>query len=310
MSSSRGKILVIRGGAIGDFILTLPALAALRAQFSQARLEILGYPHIADLAVAGGLADAVQAIASRPMAGFFARRGELAEDLADYFSGFDIILSYLYDPDQIFQTNVRNCTLAQFIVGPHRPDENSPTPAAQVFLKPLERLAIFEADPVPRLNLPPAVSPNVAEIALHPGSGSETKNWPEANWAALLDWLMASTSARVLLVGGEAEGDRLARLAERHPGPRLSVAQNLPLVELGRRLQSVALFVGHDSGISHLAAALGLPGLILWANSTLEIWRPPSPRFEILRYSGGLARLPVEIVSGEVARLLRYSQSG
>ena len=55
VASTGGKILVIRGGAIGDFILTLPAIAALRNQFPQAHLEILGYPHIAQLALAGGL---------------------------------------------------------------------------------------------------------------------------------------------------------------------------------------------------------------------------------------------------------------
>ena len=44
---SNGKLLVIRGGAIGDFILTLPALAALRCQFPQSSVELLGYPQIA-----------------------------------------------------------------------------------------------------------------------------------------------------------------------------------------------------------------------------------------------------------------------
>jgi hypothetical protein len=57
VSSFEGRILVIRGGAIGDFILTLPAIAALRRQFPAAHLEVLGYPHIAQLALAGGLAN-------------------------------------------------------------------------------------------------------------------------------------------------------------------------------------------------------------------------------------------------------------
>src|SRR6266446_209812 len=121
-----GKILVIRGGAIGDFILTLPAIAALRGQFPEAHLEVLGYPHIVQLALAAGLVDRVQAIESRPLAGFFARNGELAEDLADYFSEFDLIVSYLYDPDGIFQTNVARCSRAQFIAGLHRPNESEP----------------------------------------------------------------------------------------------------------------------------------------------------------------------------------------
>ena len=156
---SKGRILVIRGGAIGDFILTLPAIAALRQQFPQAHLEVLGYPHIVQLAKAGGLVDRVQAIEARGLAGFFARNGELSEDLRDYFSEFNIILSYLYDPDEIFKTNVARCSHGQFIVGPHRPDETNAIHATNVFLQPLQRLAIFDADAIPRLaihyQLPP-----------------------------------------------------------------------------------------------------------------------------------------------------------
>ncbi|HVV72835.1 MAG TPA: hypothetical protein VHI52_15280, partial [Verrucomicrobiae bacterium] len=125
MSVFRGKILVIRGGAIGDFILTLPALAALRRQFPEAFLEVLGYPHISRLAIAGGLANQTRSLEGRDLAAFFGRGAELTEELRDYFSEFDLIISYLYDPDQIFRTNVGRCSPAQFIPGPHRPDERS-----------------------------------------------------------------------------------------------------------------------------------------------------------------------------------------
>ena len=146
---TRGKILVIRGGAIGDFILTLPVLAALRAQFPNADLEVMGYEHIASLAVEGVLASAVRRIDARPLAGFFAEGGDLDSGLRQYFATFSVIVSYLYDPDEIFQKNVARCSKAQFIVGPHRPDEKRDTHACEVYLKPLERLAIFDADPVP-----------------------------------------------------------------------------------------------------------------------------------------------------------------
>jgi len=65
---SAGKILVVRGGAIGDFILTLPVFAALREHFPNAHLEVLGYAHIASLAKAGGLVDAVRSIEAGPLA--------------------------------------------------------------------------------------------------------------------------------------------------------------------------------------------------------------------------------------------------
>jgi len=314
VKSARGKILVIRGGAIGDFILTLPAIAALRKHFPDAYLEVLGYPHIAQLAVAGGLADRVVPIGARAMAAFFARGGELAEELVDYFSEFDLIISYLYDPDQIFSTNVARCTQAQFIAGPHRPREGTNIHAAQLYLKPLERLAIFDADPIPRLRMnsqsatPASPLFRNAEagervLALHPGSGGEHKNWPEANWAELLESLINETNFNLLLVGGEAEDERLQRLAAALPPSRVRVAQSRPLPELAQLLQRCTSFIGHDSGISHLAAAVGLPGLILWGETSEEIWRPPSDKMIILCHPAGLANLPTSDVLDKILLL-------
>ncbi len=304
MSAIKPRILVIRGGAIGDFILTLPAIAALRRQFPQAHLEVLGYPHIAHLAVAGGLADRVQPIEARGLAGFFARGGTLELDLMDYFSEFDLIISYLYDPDEIFKTNIGRCLVGQFIVGPHRPDETERTHATQVYLKPLERLAIFDADPVPRLSLNPQPS-TLNQLALHPGSGSEKKNWPEAKWAGLIQQIMATTNWDLLLVGGEAEGERLRRLAAALPPARCSIAQGLPLAELAQRIQSGAAFVGHDSGITHLAAAVGLPCVVLWADTLEEIWRPQGERLVVLKEITGVRTISVEKVLNELRRLVR-----
>lgn len=302
MSRQRGKILVIRGGAIGDFILTLPALAALRQQFPNAFLEVLGYPHIVGLAVAGGLVDRARHIEAAGLASFFARNGELSESVADYFSEFDIIISYLYDPDRIFQTNVARCSPAQFIVGPHRPDEALGVSASAAYLKPLERLAIFNADPVPRLAVKRAPAPE-RQLVLHPGSGSPRKNWAEESWAELLQYLVAETGLNLLLVGGEAEGERLQRLAAALPPGRTRVAQSRPLPELASLLQDSAAFVGHDSGVTHLAAALGLGGIVLWGDTVEQVWRPPSNKMVVLRSAGGLKRLQARTVFEAIQRL-------
>jgi heptosyltransferase-3 len=320
VSAIKPKILVIRGGAIGDFILTLPAIAALRRQFPEAHLEVLGYPHIAQLAVAGGLADRVQPIEARGLAGFFARGGNLEPDLMDYFSEFDLVISYLYDPDEIFKTNVIRCLVKQFIAGPHRPDEAGQIHATKVYLKPLERLAIFDADPVPRLNVGQASSLSQTSSAIllnqvgdrqdacptlvfHPGSGSEKKNWPETKWADLIQQIAATTNWNLLLVGGEAEGERLQRLAGVMPSARGSIVQGLPLAELAQRIQSGAAFVGHDSGITHLAAAVGLPCVVLWADTLEEIWRPQGERLVVLKEITGVRAISVEKVMNELRKL-------
>ncbi len=300
VSGSVGKILVIRGGAIGDFILTLPALRALRERFSTARIEVLGYPRIVDLAVAGGLVDQAESIEARALAFFFAKGGDLNTDLSRYFSEFDLIISYLYDPDSIFRTNVGRCSRAQFIQGPHRPDEGDSISAGRVYLKPLERLAIFDADEVPRLDLAGVTleagsKPDLQKavhseglLALHPGSGSERKNWPEEKWLKLIHLLVTRTGLNFLLVGGEAEASRLRGLEESIPIERRRVAINRPLPELGRQLCLCTGFLGHDSGISHLASAVGLSGIVLWGPTQVKVWRPPSRRFKVLQHPRGL----------------------
>ena len=141
-------------------------------------------------------------------------------------------------------------------------------------------------------------------MALHPGSGSERKNWPEAKWAELLRHLTDSTDIDFLVVGGEAEGERLQRLAALLPPARSQVAQSLPLAELAHRLAGCRAFIGHDSGISHLAAAVGLPCLVLWGETVEDIWRPSGERVLVLRHPDGLARLPVAEVADQVRRIM------
>jgi heptosyltransferase-3 len=304
-SAGARPILVIRGGAIGDFVLTLPVLAALRRRFPASPLAVLGRPHIVPLAMASGLADEVRSIESRALAAFFVRDAPLDPEWTAFLAGFGSILSFLHDPDGTFRENLARCSHSQFIAGPPRPDESQGRHATEVFLEPLERLGIVRADPVPRLSLsrprgdrsaagPPRSLPPM--LAAHPGSGSPRKNWPEAQWAALLGRLIRQTDFQLLLIGGEAEGDRVGRLAAALPVSRVHAARDLPLVELAERLTGCAAFIGHDSGISHLAAALGLPGVALWGDSVEDVWRPRSPRILLLRHPPGLADLSVDQV--------------
>jgi heptosyltransferase III len=216
--------------------------------------------------------------------------------LAEFFSSFAVIISYLYDPDGIFQENVALVSKAHFIAGPHRPDERAGIHAAEVFLQPLTRLAIFDADPVPRLRIENTLK-REHQLALHPGSGSEKKNWPEAKWYELIQKLAGS---RLLLVGGEAEEGRLERLAKAAP---CEIARSLPLAELAARLMRCSLFIGHDSGISHLAAAVDLPTIVLWGDTNDAVWKPGGD----VRLLKGLADISVDEVLSAVQSTRRPS---
>ena len=229
------------------------------------------------------------------MASFFARGGSFDLEWHEFFGQFTIVISYLFDPDGIFETNVKSCGPRQFIAAQHRPDEAKSIHASDVFLKPLEQLTIFDGDPVARLELP-GLAKRENWLALHPGSGSEGKNWPEQNWRKLVAHLLDHSPLNLLLVGGEAEGAQLQRLAKDLLAERVQVAQHVPLHELAPRLAKCSGYVGHDSGVTHLASALGLPTLVLWGKSDEKIWRPLGEKVRVLNQHSDLAELTLETV--------------
>jgi len=139
------RILVIRGGAIGDFILALPALKALREARPRAHIEILGYKHIAVLSENRFYAQAVRSIEYGPFSAFFARSSELPAELANYFASFDLIISYLYDPDRIFENNLRRCGVENLLCGPSRIVEKAGHAACQL-ARPIEEMGIRVVD--------------------------------------------------------------------------------------------------------------------------------------------------------------------
>ena len=290
---SLGKVLVIRGGALGDFLLTLPVLRALRGASSH--LEILGYPSFVELARDRGLVDAGRSIEYGPMAAFFARGAVQDPALRGYFASFDLVLSYLYDPDGIFAENLRAAGVKRFVQGPHKPSGRAR--AVDELSAPLQRLGLGVDANAAHLNPPTTPAPQTT-IALHPGSGSPAKNWPAANWRDLAQKLLAAyPHARLVIIRGEADGKEVGSLGSLRQNPRAEFWENRPLVELARRLEAVGGYIGHDTGVSHLAAVLAVPSILLFGPTDPSVWAPPHDWVGVLRAPDkDLAQLEVATV--------------
>lgn len=300
------RILIIRGGAIGDFILTLPALALVREAFPAAHIEIVGYRHIVALAEGRYYADASRSIEYGPLAGFFARNGTLDEGLREYFGGFQQVISYLFDPDGIFETNLARAGVKHFLNAHVKIDDTAH--ASQQLARPLQQMALYlestEAILHSTLEDRAAADRIVADqngsfVAIHPGSGSPRKNWPAERWRRLIEHLLLE-NRRVIMVGGEADGRPLTEL-ESAFAERIQLVRDLPLPQLGALLAKSRLFIGHDSGISHLAAAAGAPCLLLFGPTDSTVWAPTNKGVRILESpDGNLEKLTV----GEVVQAI------
>ena len=130
-------------------------------------------------------------------------------------------------------------------------------------------------------------------VAVHPGSGSPRKNWPPERFASLLDVMAAERPW--LLVEGPADADAVAVVARR---PGAVLARGLTARVLGAVLARAGLFVGHDSGLSHLAASWGAPTLALFGPTDPSVWAPVGPRVRVVRApEGRMEALPVDAVA-------------
>ncbi len=269
-------------------MLTLPAIKLLRDRFPEAHLEILGIKPIAALAEKRFYADAIRSLDAPQLARFFAANSDLPSELAAYFANFDLIVSYLSDPDRIFERNVKRCSSAMFITGPARLDSSEH--AAFQLARPLEALGLCLGEPA--ASIYPSDADRAAVrcfreegrslfIVLHPGSGSETKNWPIENWIQFGNALLAR-GRHLLIIAGEADTKRITSLKSAWSGQPVRFAENLPLPQLAALLQG-ATFVGHDSGISHIAAAVGARCLLLYGPTDPAVWAPANHNVTVLR---------------------------
>ena len=247
--------LLIRPGAIGDVIVSLPALEFLRAEFTEVWVPAPVTPLIR-------FADRVRAISSTGLD--LLELGLAPASLTAALSGFDDIVSWYgaNRPEFIAATQAW-----PFRFFPALPSQPGSLHATDFYLS--------------QVGASPGASPRIPSpkrartiLALHPYSGSERKNWPLARFETLAQSL-----------GFEWCHDRFPDLGE-----------------LADWLAGARLFVGNDSGITHLAAAVGTPTLALFGPTDPAIWAPRGSR--VIRRDP-LEALPLEDVHRAVIDLLR-----
>lgn len=297
-SSKIESMLVIHQGALGDFILALPALSALRSAFPEARSFMMGYPRILQLAEGRFYAEKIFSIDQKGMATFFVREGPLDWELTQFFSRFGLIVVFGKDGKGTLIGNLKKVCQGRILQINPLPNWDDGVHLSDHLLKQLTRHGISFSEEIPRLYLTEEdqewgkkfwAGKGVSQeerstlIILHPGSGSRKKLWPLKHFIDLFHHLQSKPGVKCLVTLGPAEGPEIEQAFAKLNTPNLILAKGLPLVQLASVMKGCRLFIGNDSGISHMAAALGLPTLAIFGPTDHRVWSPRGEKVEVVR---------------------------
>jgi ADP-heptose:LPS heptosyltransferase len=239
--------LAIRPGAIGDLILSLPALESLRTDYFEVWVPSRNAPLVR-------FGDRVRSIASTglDLLGIADPPAALLENLGR----FDSIVSWYGANRPDFRDLVRALNLPfRFLAA--LPPESATMHAADFYLHQVRDLCATTREAVPRI---PCDVPRENFAVIHPYSGSARKNWPLEKFRHLARGLERAMPVRWCAGPDDPPLDGTVRIDD--------------LYELARWLAGARLYVGNDSGITHLAAAVGTPVLALFGPSDPGIWAP------------------------------------
>ena len=303
MISENPRVLAIFPGALGDLICLGPALRALARRHRSGALELMAREELACFAVGRmGIAHG-HSIDRREVAALFADGGEAAQG-AGFFAGFTRVYSFFAAGDAQFRRSLERAAypggVSFYRFRPERPGHVASAYLHEIGERiaagaPLEsRIDLLDTDVEDaRIALAPFGLDGANVMLLFPGSGSVRKNWPLANFAALASALPAGM--RPLAVLGPAESGMESAFAAW--GIATLAGQSLGTIA---GLASIAAgFVGNDSGMSHLAAAAGAPGVVIFGSTESGRWRPLG-RVTVI-HAAALTSMSVDVVATALA---------
>ncbi|HVB62275.1 MAG TPA: glycosyltransferase family 9 protein [Ktedonobacteraceae bacterium] len=303
------NIVVIRPFKIGDALITFPILIALRAKYANPHITLVCDPVVVPLAKAWNIADTVYGY-DEQWKRIFSAGGVRQSNVRDVLRQTDLAICWISDPGDLGRKNLLKAGVKEVLASttPSQTDNITDIDsmhAMELLARTVNvQLAKPEAIELPYIG-PATFCPYDAPIVLHPGSSAPHRRWPSASFAGLIDALLL-LHYPVLLLGGPTE-DELLREVRQHlstaPSPAmLTVLKNASLLEVSRKLKQCKCFVGHDTGMSHLAGLLRIPTLALFGSTSPERWRPLGPTVEVIE-AQPLMYLPVQRVLDSILRM-------
>jgi heptosyltransferase-2 len=284
------NLLILRGGALGDFLLTLPVVAAVHRQWPAVAIDLLIDSRFAELAIGSGWVRKVHSLEAALMAQLYVSDTERDPELAKGLRGYDAAICYLEDSERTIRRTLEEAGIRQYIFVSPRVTRGH---ATDHFMEALRGFGLeTRSGEFAELHLPlgnvraervGCVAQHGPFVAIHPGSGNALKNWPVDRFIRLADQIQKTMAFHPVFLLGEAE-DCLENVLEKAMPSALCLTK-LKLMEVAAVLKQARFYIGNDSGISHLAAALGTPTWALFGPTDPAQWAPRGLQVHVVRNS-------------------------
>jgi len=297
-SDTARSVLVIRAGALGDFVLTLPVLEAIRRRFPEARITLLGYPAIAELALASGRVDALVDVSSARFAPLFGATNTPPAELQAWLSGssgspgssrLDAAVAVWSDAPSFLAPKLHAAGIREVFCVEPMPPAGEGLYAAEFMLRQLpagwrhgvacEPSLELTGKGVRAADLPGTGAGPLCAVA--PGSGGRgpERNWPPARFAEVCEGAATELGMQPFLIHGPADDEAVAAVLGLVDLP---VVRGLSTVQLAATLAASDAYVGNDSGVSHLSAAVGTPTVAVFGCTDPLVWGPRGGHVRVL----------------------------
>ncbi len=290
------EVLVIHPGALGDVAQAVPALTALRAPEDGTRLTFAGQWRLGGLLAGAGLVDEALPFDGLRLEALFAG-ASVPPSLQSRLARFDRVISWFGARAESFRERLRG-VVRDALIAPPVPETGPPPTVWEHLLNTLAPWGVTVPTRLPPLGLPDAWRAEARRtlmwlgadgprplLVVHPGAGGEWKRWPAERFGRVIRRVALETECQVLCHQGPADKDAVDELSGALDLPLLFLIEP-PLYLLAGVLQEAEAYLGGDSGVSHLAAAVGAPAVILFPAATRDRWAPWSATALPLALSG------------------------
>ncbi len=288
----RRTILAIHPGAIGDVLLAVPALRGLRTAYPHCDLGLLAQGEVSRLLLVCGEVQAIFPTESQSLSSMLSGAESVRPELQHWLERCDLAICWTADADSILRVELMKAGVRHVIA-------QSALSSPCVAVHQEDRLLETIKDVAPGIvDGTPLVLPKVVVeagrtrlrtlgvivgcpvVVVHPGSGSRHKCGDPALCVEVVSWCQDRDMMSVL-VGGPADDDALSRVAAlcKSVPP---VLQGDDLVSIAGALAHASLFVGYDSGLTHLAVRLHRSTVALFGPTDPRRWSPRSVGVTVL----------------------------